>query len=514
VRRHPPGSSALAGPPEGSLAAAVQPLLEHVQATGSQEPEWVDRAWELYESPEVRFACRQYSNAFGQAKLVLGRREVVGRDPIPVDEPQNEVESKAYELLQSFAGGPEGQSELLDRMGTYFVVPGDMVLVGAYDPARMADGGSSAKFARWDVWSRTEVRWDGSKVRIRTEATEDRFQEMPDWIRHTRIWNRHPRRGWEADSPVRASLKVLELIGLYDDRLAAEALSRLIGAGVWMIPQGMKLPTSTGDPAGGTPNDFLRLLMDVASAAIKDKRGPAATVPVLIEAAAEDIAAAKDGHHSFSSSFDERIGDLQERAIRRWATGVDMPAEVMLGLSQATHWNASLISEEKVQSFIVPSLRRACGNLTTGWLRPALQQFGMHNPGLVLWFDPAGIKTHVDLSDETQWASDRFMVGGEDTRYNLGLSQTGVPEGEDLKRQMLLHMARMKPETVPYVLGQLGLGPEVPFPTPSQGGEASGPETAPGATPAPTGIQGPQPGQERQPPTSPGRAAGLSTRGA
>lgn len=506
MRHHPPGSSALATPPEDSLAAAVQPLLEHYQGTGFTEPEWIDRAWRLYESPEVRFACRQYSNAFSQAKLVLGRREVVGRDPVPITEPANAVESKAYELLQTFAGGPEGQTELLDRIGTYFVVPGDMVLVGAYDPARMADAGSSAKFAKWDVWSTTEIRWNGQQVHIRTEATEDRFQEMPEWIKHIRVWNRHPRRGWESDSPVRASLEVLELIKLYDDRLAAEALSRLIGAGVWMIPQGMKLPSSTGDPTGGTPNDFLRLMMNVASAAIKDKRSPAATVPILIEAAAEDIAAAKDGHHSFASDFDERIGDLQERALRRWATGVDFPAETMLGLSQATHWNANLISEDKVQSFLIPSLRRTCGNLTNGWLRPALRQFNLYDPSLVLWFDPAGIKTRVDLGDETQWASDRFMVGDKDTKYNLGLSQTEDPEGDDLRRQMLLHMARMKPETVPYVLGELGLGPKTPLPTLTR-------DAADGSTPAPTGLQGPQPGDERNVPTTPGRAANLSTKG-
>jgi hypothetical protein len=507
MKKHPTFSSALQPtPPAGSLAAAVQPLLEHVAGGSAVEAGRVSRAWELYEMPEVRFPARQYSNAFASAKLILGRREVVGKDPVPILEPASAEEQKAWELLQTFAGGPEGQVEFLDRMGTYFVVPGDMIAVGAYDPARMLE----SKFAKWDLWSTSEVRWDGTRVHIQTDTNKDHFQEMPEYIRHIRIWNRHPRRGWESDSPVLSSMGVLELINLYDDRLAAEALSRLIGAGVWPIPQGMKLPTATGDPAGGTPQDFLRLLMSVAEIAIKDRRSAAAMVPIMVEAAAEDIEAMKDSFISFSTPFDERIGELQEKAIRRWATAVDLPAEVLLGLAQATHWNSSLISEDKVQSFIVPALRRAVGNLTHGWLRPALAQFNLRDPSLVMWFDPAGIKTRVDLGDEAQWAKDRFMVTEGDTLYATGLNQTSRPEGDDLKRQLLLHMARQKPEFVPDVLRELGV--EVGFSTETSAspGGGKGVDEA-SLPPAGDGRPGPHPGQD-DPPAGQGRTTQLSTR--
>jgi hypothetical protein len=501
-------------PPAGltseGLQAAVQPLMEHIGGGSAIETGRVARAWELYESPEVRFPARQYSNAFAATKLILGRREQLGRDPIPITEPHTASEAKAFELLSSFAGGSEGQVEFLDRMGTYFVVPGDMIAIGSLDPAHMGE----SKFAKWDLWSTTEVRWDGQKLHIQTEAAQDLFQEQPAYIKHVRIWNRHPRRGWESDSPVLAALRVLELVDLYDSRLAAEALSRLIGAGVWMIPQGMKLPTATGDPAGGTPADFLRLLMEVASIAIKDKRSAAAMVPILVEAAAEDIQAAKDSHVSFSTPFDERIGELQEAAIRRWATGVDLPAEAMLGISQATHWNASLITEDKVQSFIIPSLRRAVGSLTWGWLKPALLEFDLGDPGLVLWFDPAGIKTRVDLGDEAKWGNENFKVTDKDTKYALGLDQTEEPDDDQIKRMMLLHMAKQDPSTVPAVLQELGIevSPEL-LKISSRPVGVSAPGSAPEVAP-PAGRPGPQAANERD--TSPstngvGRTARLST---
>lgn len=490
-----------------SVIAAVQPLLEKIADSGTVESSKVAKAWEMYDMPEVRSSARQYSNAFSSAKLVLGRREVVGHDPVIVQEPTTEAESKAYELLQVFAGGPAMQTEFLDRMGTYFMVPGDMIAVGAYDPAHIADN----KFANWNLWSTSEVRWDGQRVHI---EGQNRFEELPSYIKHVRIWNRHPQHGSLSDSPVLSALGVLELINLYDDRLAAEALSRLIGAGVWMIPQGMSLPTSTGDPAGGTPQDFLRLLMEVGSIAVKDRRSAAAMMPILVEANAEDILAAKDSFMSFATGFDERIGELQEKAIRRWATGVDLPAESMLGLSQATHWNASLISEDKVQSFVIPSLRRGVGALTWGWLKPALQSFNLDSSGLEVWFDPSGIKTRVDLGDEAKWGNENFKVSDQDTLYALGLDSTTRPQGEELKRMLLLHMANKSPDKIPAILKELGIevSPEL-----LQAATAQATATVtPGATQPPAGRPGPQANQEQDTKPSvkaPGRTAQLSTSG-
>ncbi len=501
---------------EESRTASAQPLTEKIAGGGAVESNRVSRAWEMYETPEVRFAARQYSNAFSSAKLVLGRREVVGRDPEPLLEPDDEASNKAYELLESFAGGADGQVEFLDRMGTYFIVPGDMVAVGSLDPAYMAEN----KFARWDLWSTTEVRWDGTKFEIQTEALNDRFQAMPDYIKHVRIWNRHPRRGWESDSPVLSSLDVLELVGLYDDRLAAEAISRLIGAGVWAIPQGMSLPTSTGDPAGGTPQDFTRLLMEIAGIAIKDRRSAAATTPIIVEAAAEDIAALKDSFISFATPFAENIGDLQENAIRRWATGVDLPAEVLLGLAQATHWNSSLISEDKLQSFIIPSLRRAVVNLTWGWQRPALKQFNLADSNLCVWFDPAGIKTRVDLSDEAQWGHDNLLIGDVDAKYAKGLSQMTTPEGEELRKQLLMKMAGSVPEAIPDIMRELGLKTDIPGIAQTglrqQIAEAQSRGELPKSSRLTLGTKapatGPQPNKQAMTvPSRPGRDATLST---
>jgi hypothetical protein len=518
MRRHPVSAAASAfplsevapTPPSDAVVAAVQPLLEHFLTNGQTETPEIVRAWDAYKSPEVRFACRTFSNAFSSAKLVLGRRTVVGRDPEPIEEPSSPSEQKAYELLQTFAGGPEGQTELLDRIGTYFTVTGDMAMVGALDPDHIKDH----RFAQWDVWSTSEVRWDGRQINIRTSAVDDHWQTMPTYIKHVRVWNRHPRWGWMSDSPVLSALEVLEQIGLYDARLRADSLSRLIGSGVWMLPQGLSLPDAKGG-TGGTKG-FMELLMEVAKIAIKDRYSPAASIPILVEAAADDIEAAAKGHVSFSTDYADKIMDLREADIRRWATGVDLPAETVMGMAASTHWNASLISEDKVQSFIIPSLRRTVGNMTIGWLRPALEAFSVPDPSLVLWFDPAGIKTRVDLGDEAQWASERFMINDKDTRVATGLGQMKEPDNEQLKRQLLLHMAKMTPEFIPEVMRELGIPNNMPDLTRRQATTVALDQQPSIKTATTDGKQGPQEANatDKQPAQGEaGRSANLSTTG-
>jgi hypothetical protein len=342
----------------------------------------------------------------------------------------------------------------------------------------------------------------------------DHWTPLPEYVKHVRVWNRHPRRGWESDSPVRASMDVLREIRLYDDRIAAQAISRLIGAGMMFIPQGMRLPSPTGDMKDGSPQDFLRLLIQVASIAVKDRRSPAANIPILIEADRDDIAAMKDAHHTFSTPFDEKILEMRESAIRRWATGVDLPAESMLGISSATHWNAALISDDQIKSFVVPSLKRTTGNITIGALWPYLLSVGTPDMSLQLWPDTTNLRARVENTEESQWAHDRFLISDADALVASSLAHTHVPDDNQLKRQMLMHLARTQPQFIGMILRELGIAnsiPDVEKITVSTK-EAEGSGRMPG-----DGRQGPQEdqGQDRRPSngSTPGRSATLETKG-
>lgn len=81
--------------------------------------------------------------------------------------------------------------------------------------------------------------------------------------------------------------------------------------------------------------------MTVAETALKDPESAAATVPILLELPGDAID--KMEHFRFESSFDEMAIKLREEAIRRFALGLEVPAEILLGLGDINHWSTHAI---------------------------------------------------------------------------------------------------------------------------------------------------------------------------
>ncbi|MFF4146871.1 hypothetical protein ACFY0A_37350 [Streptomyces sp. NPDC001698] len=57
-----------------------------------------------------------------------------------------------------------------------------------------------------------------------------------------RVWESHPARAIEADSPVRAALDLLEELALLNAAVAAIARSRLTGRGLVIVLKGARFP--------------------------------------------------------------------------------------------------------------------------------------------------------------------------------------------------------------------------------------------------------------------------------
>lgn len=410
-------------------AAASRYTTRKIKGQGTKAPDsgWQERAWTFYDTtPEVRFAAQWVSGAMSAATLYAGRRADDGKtiEPVPDGHP-------AAEIVAQIAGGPEGQAQLLQAFGPHLVVPGEGWIV----VRPKEDGGQD-----WHVLSVQELRTQGQKLvaEIDGEPVEippadpnatSQDDSSPIAIR---VWQPHPRRYLEADSPVRASLGLLEELHLLNAAVSAIARSRLTGRGVLLVPQGTRFPSTPVQ--GDAEDDLIEVFMEVAETAYREPESAAATVPIILEVPAEAIGAIK--RLTFESDFDELALKLRDEAIRRFATGLDVPAEILLGLGDSNHWSAWALQEEAITLGVEPRLGTVAHALTTQWLRPLLQATdSAEAERCVVMADTSGLRVRANRSATALEVYKAGAISAEALRRETGFDEADAPTAEEAARQ-------------------------------------------------------------------------------
>lgn len=511
----------------GSLQAAAIELVEKGQntllyntqvidfLTNNIQSGLTDLAWHYWSKiPELSYTTRYISNALSVATLYIGETDSSGNAPERVKS------HPAVDLLEEFAGGYAGQSELLDRLGLHLTVAGDSVLMG---PRAETDG--EAPFDQWRVYSTDEVSSRGGRIFLKFPGNA-REVPIPNNIIPVRIWRPHPRLWWDSDSPVKRSFSVLRELDLLDQHVHASAISRLAGAGMMVIPDEIDLPNADMEVEGTEIDKFVALLTEVMGLAIKNRESASALIPIMLRGPAEYID--KINHITFSTPFSEQVPELRTGAIRRLALGMDIPPEILLGSSQSTSWSAWQTDESTLRVHLIPMLQLIASSLTVGWLRPMLESLPLNKadkdkiPNLVVHFDVSNLRIRQDVSGDAEALYDRMEIDADSLRLATGYGPDAVPTDEELAKQILLSLIRGSNQAmVPYAIKALrdnfnisllpeppgeepppeggmesdasieGTLPEVPEPGPGNPGNSTPPaETAP--------ITGPTPGKRSQ----------------
>lgn len=454
-------------------------------------------AWYFWgKIPELRYTTRYISNALSVSNLYIG--EAVPNGPpkrLPKGHPAND-------LMEDFAGGQGGQSELLDRLGLHLTVAGDSVIMGP----KAGSGGGQEPFDQWRVYSTEEVYSRNGQVYIKLPGNAKEIQ-VPKSVLPVRIWRQHPVHWWDADSPVKGSFSVLRELDLLDQHVHASAMSRLAGAGIMGIPDELELPNADSEIEGTEVDKFVALLTEVMGLAIKDRSSAAALVPIMLRGPAEFIGQIQ--HFDFTTEFSQMIPELRMTAIRRLALGMDVPPEILLGSAQSTSWSAWQTDESTLRVHLVPLLQLIASSLTVGWLRPMLEDLPLSKaqkdqiPNLVVHFDVSNLKIRQDISGDAQAMYDRFEIDADALRLATGYGVDSVPDDKELAKQILFNLiATGQPELVNYAIEGLRnnfnikLLPEPveaaapPGPGPGAPTKPPGPETTP--------VEGPLPGARSQ----------------
>lgn len=454
--------------------------------------DWQNAAWHFHDTVgELRFGAHWMGNVLSRVRLrVMRTMPGTGGDEEVNDGP-------AAEAMEALYGGVSGQGQMLHDLGIHLFVPGEAYLIGEPPPEDDVNGDDT-----WGIYSTEEVKERGG---VWIVDRGDGERELDPEALIIRIWNSHPRAWVEADSPVRAVLPVLREIEALTKHVGASVDSRLAGAGILMLPSEMTFGSPSTDgavPEDPAEDEFLQALTEAMVTPISDRESAAAVVPIVVRAPGALLGNAR--HITFATPLDANAQALRTEAIRRLALGLDMPPEVLLGVSDANHWGAWQISEDALRSHVEPKVAMICHALTERYLRPVLEGAGLEPEDYWLEGDTSELRTRPNRTAEAQALYDRLELSGETLRRETGFDEGDAPSPEDLRAVLLRKIALGS--TTPRAAADAARALGVTVTPPAAATPAA--EDAPAALPAPTAPTTVP--ENRTNPPSPEQAAALA----
>lgn len=397
-------------------------------------PTWQIRAMDRYDDcGPIWYAAQFYAKPLSKVELVVKRRDAETGD-------LSDAPPVVAALLDRIAGpGDGGRSLLQSQYGKLRFLCGECYLLVTFDDA--------AQREVWEVVSVAEVAVkDGKVVRdngIRKDEYRDVSTDPPaalggDEAVVYRLWNPHPRKSGLADAPMRAVLDDADEFRLLSLAVRSRATSRAAGAGLLLYPDEASLAPAVVDPDDDPDADpFMRLLVDAMMAPISEPGAASAVVPITVRVPSDMIEHFRHIDLRPQSAYEEK--DLRDEALRRIATGLDLPPEVLLGTADVNHWGSWLISEKEWQTHVEPVCRQMCEELTSLYLRPAARAAGVADfDEYVVWYDASAAVLPTDQTADAREAFDRYAISAEALRRAGGFDEVDAPTVDELVRRIAL----------------------------------------------------------------------------
>lgn len=417
---------------------------------------------------EARYAATYFGHALARCSLFATDKS--GRDAVPLEN------GSAVDVLDSLFNGSEGQAAMLDMIGQHLTIAGECYLVGRQVAIEDPESGEIFEDELWEILSVMEVKKAGEKWSITSKEEGEPDVLLGEDAVVIRIWRPNPMRRLEADSPFRSLLPVLREIEWLTLRIFAECRSRLTGAGLAFISEDVTFPEPPKEIDGkkiAPANEAEGMLWTLAEAmmgAIEDPSSPESLMPVLATVPSEVLA---NGNAmqlvKFWTELDAQTMPMRTNAIHRFALGMDLPPEKLLGISSSqgtgggttngvSHWGAWQIDEETIRLHIEPMLGLVCNALVIGFLRPVTE--GMEGIG----YDTTNLRLRPDRSKEALELYKMGLVKGAVVLRENGFDpENDLMDDEEKKVWLTIKVASgsATPEQVQQALEALGvdLGP-------------------------------------------------------
>lgn len=412
--------------------------------------DWQAEAWRLYDIiPELHKLSGRIGDSLAQARLYVTE----------VDETGEETGEVTEERIRRLAAVPLGtgsqRDDCLRLAGIDLAVGGECWIVG-----EGAATNPDAAEGSWFVVTGSAFKKVGDTLTVKRPKTRGGSTlELADGVDILiRCWNPHPNDIDQADSFTRSAIVPLREIELLTKREFAELDSRLTGAGVMFLPEGVDFPREESDPPGLA--GFMAYLQRAAAASMRDQSSAQAMVPIMAtvpDQVLEHLDKLKPV--TFWSELSGEIGDMKDKAIGRLASSAEIPGEVLTGIGDANHWTAWLVSEEGIR-WIRGYLGLVADALTRGFLRLALESMGVAKPERFAFaFDTSTLAARPNRLDDALKLRELFLLSDEETVKSGAFDPEQMPSVQERAAQVLLKLVQTQPELIldPAVQAALGL---------------------------------------------------------
>lgn len=398
------------------------------------------RPWDLYRQvPELRSGIEWLANSISRADLYVARRTPDGL--------VRETGERENLVLDELFGTGPSQGDMLKRIVTHLEGGGETYLVPFKDPETGAQ--------TWAACSTLEIRSTAGRVEVQVDTSE----WVPASGKVLRIWYPDPVQAWRADSPVVAMEPVLRTIIALTARTTAIGESRLAGNGILPLADtlSVEMPASEGTANPVRSRDVVGALEDAMVAPMTDRGLVSSVVPIILVGPKEDLPT-KDSWITMSTPLDDGAPDQLEQYLRRMASSMGLPPEIVLGLGESNHWNAYIIVDQAVTVSVEPRTDVITSALTSGYARPRWRQLRVENPNeLVIAADLSDLTIKPDRSDAADKARAQGLMTDEAWAQYNGFDESVIPKGDERKRIILERVLFADPATAPWILPEIGI---------------------------------------------------------
>lgn len=441
-----------------------------VASVKTNHEKWQDEAWAYFDLiGEIKYATRFVGNSLSRLRIFAATQpdkeetpinvsdasevptDPATGDPVEGAEPyiSTELAEAAMDELARLRSPVADQSELLRENGENIFIAGEAYLIGLLDKDNLDDEGNPTE--TFGIYSEGEVSANSEKKLVISESPmrqgqtpdKDDVRVIGDDEFVLRTWRRHSRYGNLADSNIRGVLAECEELLLLHKSIRAAAKSRL-SAGILFVPDELSFQSTEpteGDSSSADEDSFETDLMDSMTEPIEDEGSASSLVPLVVRGPSKF---GKDIEHTdLAREIDKTVLDRCNYLLERIGNGIEVPPEIIFGMSNVNHWTAWQIDETTFKAHIEPIAVQILNAWTVGFLRPALkkrlnadgsQQFLDSEINKVMfWYDATNLVAQPNRSDDAKAAHSAMALSNEALLRELNFSADDAPSLDELQ---------------------------------------------------------------------------------